>query len=375
MHDILDAPWPTPHDLRLNVATPFITDFERQFVNAALKESWVGPTSPWVERFESDLSQHLDLSTLTTSNGSVALMLALRALGIGHGDEVIVPALTYAATASSVVNVGADVVFCDVDPDSWVLDPQSVIDSISPKTRAIIAVHLYGIRAPMQVLAQVAEDHSLFIIEDCAEAFPPTASGQHSGSFSSVQTYSFFANKIITTGEGGAVATNDAQLLSRLRLLRGQGMDPGRRYYFLEAGYNFRMGSMPAALGVAQLQRSQELAAVREQCESNYEILLGGVMARPKPLPGEARYPWLYTATLPEPRIFDVANALARIGIETRPVFRPLNVMPAFRDVPCQSATVSEFIAQRGLSLPTGHHVTLELQETIVEVIKKELGK
>ena len=367
-------PWPQPSEPRIQVSAPWITEAEQSAVAECLREGWVGPASPWASKFEALLSNFLEQDVATTSNGSVALMLALRAIGIGPGDEVIVPALTYAATASSVMNVGAEAILCDVEPSTWCLDPAQVETLVTERTRAIIAVHVYGVSADLASLRTLCDQYSLYLIEDAAEAFGGTYAGARLGTIGDIGTYSFFANKLISTGEGGAVTSSDPTVMARMRLLRGQGMDPQRRYYFVEAGYNFRMGSLQSAMGVAQMERLPEIAARRTAVEEAYLRSLGDLLQPPKTRSGSSRTPWIFTGQLISDSGLDVrgvAKRLADAGVETRPVFWPLSSMPAFERCARDSSQNAEAIALAGISLPTSHLIQTDDIDTIASIVRR----
>jgi len=326
---------------------------------------------------ETFLSAYLDQPTLTVSNGSVALMLALRALGVGANDEVLVPNLTYAATASSVSNVGAIPVLCDVESEGWGISEDSMSRMLSEKTKAIIVVHLYGVPANIESIIDFANKHKLFVIEDCAESFGASVNGKKVGTFGNAATFSFFANKLVTSGEGGAVSSSNPEVYERMKLLRGQGMDPHRRYYFIEAGYNFRMTNPQAALLLGQLERLSEITIQRQEVESHYQLLLRKYASGPMPVSTSVPAPWIYTTVFP---VLDVrkrmklAELLARNGIETRPVFWALSDMPAFKQLKCDKTPTTKLISSTGISLPTGIHVThqdrVEIAGMITDFLK-----
>lgn len=341
---------------------PWITVAERDLVNQSITDGWVGPAGPFVEKFETSISSFLSRETISVSNGSVAIILALIALGIRPGDEVIVPDLSYAATASSVIHVGARPVFADVHPETWTLSLDGLMARVSDRTRAVIVVHSYGVPAEIREIVEFCAGRGIRVIEDVAEAFSGEVGGQKLGTFGDIGTFSFFANKLVTTGEGGAVAADDPQLVERLRLLRGQGMDPTRRYVFLEPGFNFRMGSLQAALGVGQMSRLSEILEKRRQIEEIYSTALKGIVRAPILPAGSKRAPWIYTGTIASSSLepIQVARALALDGFETRPVFYPLSSMPAFSRYAGDHNPVSSLISSRSLSLPSSHLVSIE---------------
>jgi perosamine synthetase len=302
------------------------------------------------------------------------LSLALAALNIGSGDEVLVPALTFAATASAVVWSGASPVFCDSNLDDWIISIESMREALTPKTKAIIVVHLYGVLGNMKKIMEFARENKLMVIEDSAEALFANRTETDRGD---VTTYSFFANKLITSGEGGAVSTNDPHLYKKMEILRGQGMDPSRRYYFLEPGFNFRMSNLQAAVLMGQLTQIEIISEMRLNQENRYQGILGSKFTRPEPGTKAVRVPWIYTAAIVETytgKKFEIAEKLARTGIETRPVFYPLDEMPAFQKFSRIENLTARHIASRGISLPTGPHVTTDIQDEICEIILTSLG-
>jgi perosamine synthetase len=356
---------------------PWLTTSEESCVTEALKDGWVGSIGPVVESFETRLSEHLGQETISVANGSVALILGLSALEIGPGDEVLVPDLSYAATASSVIRVGATPVFVDVSEDTWNISLQGIINQINERTKAVIVVHSYGVPAEIEAISAFCSSRGIAVIEDVAEAFNGRVRGKLLGTFGDIGTYSFFANKLITTGEGGAVTAKSQQILTRLRLLRGQGMDPLRRYWFIEPGFNFRLSSLPAAVGTAQLARLEEIVAKREEVESLYRNELWEDMDWPKVIDGGTRTPWIFTGSVKtqSPRcVRHIAEALALQGYETRPVFYPLSSMPAFRLAAGKEvlSPVAHDISKRGISLPSSHLVTSQDVSKISSIIRKE---
>jgi perosamine synthetase len=364
--------WPQPREIRIPIAQPWLTDLEIEHCNTALRENWIGSNGPYNHKTEEFLSSFFDQPALTVSNGSVALMLALRALGIGPDDEVLVPDLTYAASASSVVNVGATPVLCDVELDTWGISLGSMETMLTKKTKAVIVVHLYGVPANIEPILTFARKHNLYVVEDCAESFGATVNGKKCGTFGDVATFSFFANKLISSGEGGAVSTGNQEILQRMKLLRGQGMDPERRYYFLEPGYNFRMTNPQAAILFGQLERLTEIVKQRTEVESHYGSLLSDYSTGQSPRVNTVIAPWIFTTIfsgINSDTRYELAQFLADAGIETRPVFWPLSNMPAFEQFECDSNTNSRVIGSSGISLPTGIHVQYEDREKIAELI------
>jgi perosamine synthetase len=269
---------------------------------------------------------------------------------------VLVPALTFVATANAVTYCGARPVFVDVDPATWNIDAARLEASITPRTRGIVVVHLYGHPADMDAVNEVARRHGLFVIEDAAEAHGARYRGRPAGALANLGTFSFYGNKIITTGEGGMVVTDDDALAARVRPLKGQGMDPDRRYWFTMVGYNYRLTNVAAALGLAQLERADWHMQRRREIAAWYQEDLAGVpgVSWQAEQPWARHAYWMFTVQVDE-RAADRDTLMARLGergIETRPVFYPLHTLPPYRGSGGRFP-VAEGVARRGINLPT----------------------
>jgi perosamine synthetase len=287
--------------------------------------------------------------------------LTLHTLGIGPGDEVIIPDLTFAATAHAVLMVGATPVLVDADPVSWCADPRAIEKAISPRTRLLLPVHLYGHPCDMTAISDIARSHDLKVVEDAAQGLGATWNGQPLGSFGHAACFSFFGNKLITTGEGGMVVTSDDAFGARLRLLHAHGVDPKRRYFHAELAFNYRMTNLQAALGVAQLEQIHELVAMKRKIFGWYHERLagrGGLVLNPRL--DESSY-WMTCVVLP-PHL-DRATVTARLsarGIESRPFFVPMSQLPhlaGFRRVSARGddrCDVAAHLSVQGLNLPSG---------------------
>ena len=374
-----DISWPQPTNVEIHVASTSISEIEKSFVLDTLESNWIGPGGSYNKLVENFLSETLRQDTILVSNGTIAIVLALQALGIGPGDEVIVPDLTYAATVSAVVMVGANPIFADVNLDSWCIEVENIEKLITNKTKAVIVVHLYGNMGEVKSLSAFCKMKSLYLIEDCAEAFlAKDPEGKIAGTYGDVATFSFFANKLITSGEGGAVTTPNRILLKRMQLLRGQGMDPVKRYFFISPGSNYRMTNVQAAILWGQLQRLEEIFSTRKAQEVLYKESLSGIALTSIELPKSIRAPWLYTCRLLGVSLskkVGLAKNLAEQGIETRPVFYPLTAMPAFRKFKGLENPNTRVIAEEGITLPTGSHVddvTIKrISSLVLEFIKE----
>ncbi|HEU4849367.1 MAG TPA: DegT/DnrJ/EryC1/StrS family aminotransferase [Terrimesophilobacter sp.] len=342
---------------RIELAQPDLGGNELAYVTECVTSGWVSSHGEFIGRFERDFARFVGVEhAVATNNGTTALHLALVALGVGPGDEVIVPTVTYVATANAVSYCGATPVLVDVEPGTLNLDVALVERAITSRTKGVIPVHLYGVPANVHELRALCSDRDLFVLEDAAEAHGAAIGDQRVGSLGDVGMFSFFGNKIITTGEGGIATTDDAELAGRLRLYRGQGMDPARRYWFPVIGYNYRMTNIQAALGVAQLERFEEFLARREALSAAYRDLLRPLADRVElasPQTGATAVPWLqnvYLRDADEERRDTVMASLAEAGIDTRPVFRPMHQLPPYRSD--ASFPVADDWAMRGISLP-----------------------
>lgn len=353
--------WPQPDKIMTPLAKPSLSNFEKKSLLDVFESGWIGSTSPYVLETEHSFSSFFNSKSLLVSNGSVALMLALRGLGIKSGDEVIVPALTYAATASSVCNVGATPVFCDVEIDSWQISVESMMSAVTTKTKAVIIPHLYGFPADLDRVTSALQGLGVFIIEDAAEALAAKYKNRLAGTLGDIGTFSFFPNKLITSGEGGLCVTSSEKIYAQMKLLRGQGMNSQHRYFFDEPGYNFRITGLQAAVLGAQLNRLDSLFQAREESQNMYQRILPKNCIEPTGNYDCKRSPWIYSCRLEglslSKKLFFAAT-LATLGIETRPVFYPLPLMRAFSHFTSTEIPNSRVISDQGISLPTGEHVS-----------------
>jgi perosamine synthetase len=346
-----------PDDQFIQLAAPHLDGNESKYVLDCLDSSWISSAGRYVGEFEERFARFCGVShAVVTSNGTTALHLALVALGIGPGDEVIVPTLTYIATANAVTYCGATPVLAESEATGMTLDVDDVRRKITDRTKAIIPVHIYGNAADMARLNALATEHGLAVVEDAAEAHGATVAGARVGGLGTCGVFSFFGNKIITTGEGGAVTTDDPELAERLRLYRGQGMDSQRRYWFPVVGYNYRMTNIAAGIGLGQLEGIDSKLDYRRQLAAEYDAQLTGSHAiAPEAPEWSGSVNWLYTVQLAgftgEMRD-EVGRRMAVDQIETRPVFYPMHQMPPYyreeADFP-----IADRLAAQGLSLPT----------------------
>lgn len=345
----------------LPVGAPALVGNEKAYVNDCLDSTWISSNGAYIGRFEEGFAEFCQVPhALSCSNGTVALHLALLALDIGPGDEVIVPTLTYVATANSVLYCGAKPVFVDCEADTWNMGPAAIAAKITPRTKAIVVVHLFGHPVDMDPIMALAERHGVAVIEDAAEAHGAEYKGRRVGGIGHLATFSFYGNKIITTGEGGMVVTKDPALARRVRQLKGQGQDFERRYWFPIVGYNYRMTNIQAAIGLAQLERIDWHLGRRLENAAWYRTHLDG---HPQ-LAVQAERPWARSVSwmncvvlgpdVPLSRD-EVMVRLLEEEIETRPFFYPSHTMPVYQAMAEGEAfPVAESVAARGINLPSG---------------------
>lgn len=348
---------------RISVAEPKLSGREREYVLDCIDSTWISSNGKYITAFEESFAKFCGAKhAIATNNGTTALHLALVAMGLQPGDEVLIPTVTYIATANAVRYCGATPVLVDVCPGTMNIDPADLKRHITPKTKGIIPVHLYGHPAEMGPIMEFAKAHGLFVLEDAAEAHGAEYLGQRVSAFGDCSTFSFFGNKIVTTGEGGMVTTDDDELAAKLRLYRGQGMDPNRRYWFPVVGYNYRMTNIQAAIGLAQMENIDQALAERQRLAGWYDEALAPLADRIM-LPEQAAWAkqvyWMYNIFLRdggEARRDAVMRALNEMGIETRPVFYPMHILPPYEQP--STFPVADLWAQRGINLPTHQMLT-----------------
>jgi perosamine synthetase len=345
------------------ISAPVIGEREIAYVSDAVRSGWVSSIGPYIERFEAEFARYVGVRhAIAVSNGTVALHLALHALGVRSGDEVIVPDLTFAATAHAVLHAGASPVLVDVD-QTWCMDPGAVERAMGARTKAIVPVHLYGHPADMIAIGELASRRNrLATVEDAAEAHGAEWHGRKVGSLASVAAFSFYGNKIITTGEGGMLTTDDDALAERMRFLKDHGMSKERRYFHTEVAFNYRMTNLQAALGLAQLERIEAFVAKKRAIFRWYHDALSdvpGIALNPE-REGTRNVFWMTSVLLPTGLSRDAVSArLREQGIDTRPFFVPLSEMPHLAhcrrvgrsDDACPQ---SRELARRGINLPSG---------------------
>jgi perosamine synthetase len=335
--------------IRIPLSSISLSDIERRYVLAALNDSMLSSTGPFVAEFESRFARQVSVNhAIATATGSAALELVVRALDIGPGDEVIVPAFTFASPALAVALVGATPVFADIDPETWTIDPARVEKLKTARTRAVVAVDVLGHPCDYDALARTG----LPIIEDAAEAHGATFKGRQVGSFGVAGIFSFQANKAISSGEGGCVVTNDLKLAARVRKINTFGMDANRRYWHTELGGNYRMTNLVAAVALGQLDRWSELLMGRARVAALYDTLLADLPIKRRPVAqwaGEAV--WLYAVA--SNRREEILAACARSGIDARALWPSLPQNPVFQKFDRRNCPIAARVSGEALWLPT----------------------
>lgn len=366
------------------VNEPLLDGNEKRYLAECIDTGWVGTDGPFVKRFEEKFAARMGRQFgVAVANGSVALDAAVAALGIEPGDEVIMPTFTIISCAAAVVRAGGTMVLVDSDPATWNMDVAQIEAKITPRTKAIMVVHIFGLPADMGPIRALAERHGLRIIEDAAEMHGQTWNGEPCGSFGDISTFSFYPNKHITTGEGGMILTDSEELANRCRSLRNLCFMPQKRFVHEELGWNFRMTSMQAAVGVAQLERLGEFVLRKRNMGRQYTEQLHGTPGIQLPL-GHTDYAdniyWVYGLVLDDEVPFDAEEAMRRLataGVGTRPFFWPMHEQPVFRRQGMfegERYPVAERLARRGFYLPSGMAITFEQINAVVAAVKELLA-
>jgi perosamine synthetase len=362
------------------VSEPNIGEQEISNVMECVTTGWISSQGRFIGQFENAFSDYLGGGyAVAVSNGTVALQLGLTTLGVGRGDEVIVPDFTFGASINAIIHAGAKPVLVDVDGETWTIDLEGVRNAINPRTKAIMPVHLYGQPARIDEIIEIASSNGLFVIEDCAEALGATYKNRLVGLDGDCTGFSFFANKVITTGEGGMVVFRDAKLAAKAKILRDHGISPAKRYWHEYQGFNFRMTNMQAAVGVAQLDRIENFLAQRKALFRTYDNLLGGhdgLSLLPKNAWSENSY-WLYTLLLNgygEIARDKLIGRLGQRGIDARPGFYPMHMMEPYREFGRGTYPVSNYLAANSISLPSSAELSVEEASHIAGIFLDEFS-
>jgi len=359
--------------MQIPVYQPYFHGNEKLYVNQCLDSSWISSKGKFIGEFEEKFAHYVGAPHATSvCNGTVALHLALLALDIQPGDEIIVPTLTYVASVNTILQVGAKPVFVDSLADTWQIDPADVQRKITPKTRAVMAVHLYGHPCDMQLLMDICKEHNLFLIEDCAEAFGTYYRDQHVGTFGDIATFSFFGNKTLTTGEGGMVLMKDKNIYTRAAHLKNQGTSEHLQYWHDTPGYNYRMTNICAAIGLAQLEKVDEILTKKRQLAEWYKIGLKNLPLITHEETGDIRHSfWMCSILLNEAKHRDpLREHLKTAGIETRPLFYPAHQMAMYKKQD-EKHPVAESLGSRGINLPSWPGMTREQADTVIRITQE----
>lgn len=355
------------------IIKPSLQGNELAYLADCITSNWISSQGKYVQEFESLFSAlHEDRPSVSVSNGTTALHLALVSLGVSDGDEVIVPDITFAASANSVIHCNAIPVLCEIEKDSLCIDVDHAEMLITSRTKAIMPVHLYGQACNMDKVTRFANKYGLKIIEDCAEGLGSKWNGKHVGTFGDAATFSFFGNKTVTTGEGGMIVFKESSVCSLAKMLRDHGMSSERKYWHEEVGFNYRMTNMQAALGVAQMERFEEILQSKVKIGMKYIELLGGcskISWMPRITENVGNSFWLFTIVLNESvdRNY-IMGAMRGLGVEIRPVFYPLHEMPPFKDyLHSDSLSIAKWVSKNGISLPSSVDLTSNEQEYICD--------
>lgn len=355
------------------VYQPTLSGNEKRYVNECLDSTWISSKGKFISEFEREFAEYVEIEFATTvSNGTVALHLALEGLGIGPGDEVIVPTFTYIASVNAITYTGATPVFVDSLSETWQVDPEDIEKKITDKTRAIMIVHLYGHPCEMDPIVRLAKENNIFIIEDCAEAFGSRYKNRHVGTFGDVSTFSFFGNKTITTGEGGMVITPHRYLYERMNHLKSQGVAPYMQYWHDMVGYNYRMTNISAAIGLAQLEQANDFIAKKRQIADWYRMGLEGLPLTFHNEVGDVFHSyWMCSIILKDASLRDpLRQYLSDQGVETRPLFYPVHLMPMYSKR-FEVHPVAEKLGLSGMNLPSWPGLDEEKVSYIIQLMNK----
>nr|WP_315023642.1 DegT/DnrJ/EryC1/StrS family aminotransferase [uncultured Aminipila sp.] len=362
---------------RISIANPIFNGNEKKYLNECIDTGWISANGQFIHAFEEKFAKFCGTKyALACSNGTVTLHLILSALGIGPGDEVIMPTLTYIATANAVAYCGATPVFVDSEEDTWNINPKKIEEKITPNTKAIIPVHLYGLCANMSEIMKIANNYNIIVIEDAAEAHGAKWDENRSGSMGHVGSFSFFGNKIITSGEGGMIVTNDGALYKKMQCLRSQGVDPSKRYWHTVVGYNYRMTNMQAAVGLAQLENIEwhleQRQRVAKLYKKHFEKLADLVIAQSVPENSKHVY-WMNSIVFSDKVTKsrdEIMEEMERKNIEMRPLFYPMHIMPPYYDNTF-SFPIAEKLSSRGINLPSHALLNEENIQYIVSCLEE----
>ena len=366
------------------VCEPLLAGNEMKYVMDAVQTGWISSSGKYVTEFENQFAKYCDCQYgVAVCNGTIALHLALLALGIGKGDEVIIPNFTMIASAFAVCYTGAKPVFVDADKETWNIDVNKIEEKITPRTKAIMPVHIFGKMCDMDAICAIAKKHNLYVVEDAAEAHGAEYHGKKSGSYSDIAGFSFFANKNITTGEGGMVVTNNKAIFDQARYFKNVcfPLDGPRNYQHEDIGYNYRMSNVVAAIGLAQVEKADDYRAMRIRNHQLYRKYLKdvpGIIFQAGPAKDCVDVCWMNTIVI-DPKVYghtkdELIAHLKENGIDTRLLFTGMHKQKALLDYGCDGSgdyPVCEWLTENGFYLPSGSGLTESQIEQIALVIKK----
>ena len=360
------------------IAEPFLDDNELDNVIDCIKSTWISSKGEYIAKFEQKFSKYCGCKYgISCSNGTTSLHLALAALGIGKGDEVIVPTLTFIATANAVSYTGAKPVFVDSEIKTWNIDTDKIKEKITSKTKTIIPVHLYGHPCDMDPILEIADKYDLHIIEDAAEAHGAEYKSKKTGSLGDVGSFSFYGNKIITTGEGGMLVTNNEEFAEKASMLRDHGMSKEKKYWHENIGFNYRMTNIQAAIGLAQLDKIDKIIDIKRKNAKLYTSLLKDIDG--VTLPQEAKWTknvyWMYSIIINEDlnKRNKLISWLETNQIDSRQFFHPIHIMPPYK---CNERfPIAEKLSKNGINLPSSPTLKKTEIKVIVEKIREFMIK
>lgn len=367
---------------RIPVSEPELGEAEREALLRCFDAGWLSSEGPFVREFEDAMSSRVGRKHgIAVSSGTAAIDISVAALDIGPGDEVILPTFTIVSCVQQIVRSGATPVFVDSDERTWNASVEAIAEQLSPKTRAVLIPHIYGLTTDLDALIALAEESGVVVIEDAAEALGQEWHGRPCGSFGLVSTLSFYPNKLVTTGEGGMILTDDDQLAARMRRLRNLAFVEGPRFRHDELGWNYRLGSLQAAIGAAQLASADARLERKREIGREYLRLLSDVRGIQLPLDewrGQTNIFWVFGLVIDESvglAAVDVAARLLERGVETRPFFYPLHLQPALEHLQRSVGDfpVAERLASHGLYLPSGSTLRPSQQEWIASAVEDAL--
>lgn len=363
------------------VNIPLLDGNEKKYLAECIDSGWISSEGPFVRRFEQEFAASVGRAEcIAVSNGSAALEVAMAALEIGTGDEVILPAFTIISCASAIVRAGAVPVPVDCREDTWNMDADAIEKMIGPRTRAIMMVHIYGLPVDIDPVLDIARRHNLYVIEDAAEAIGLEYKGAPCGSFGDISTFSFYANKLVTTGEGGMLATNDKELAGRCKLLRNLCFQEQQRFRHEALGWNFRMTNMQAAIGLAQLENMQRHISLKREIGHRYREKLGALTALQLPLEKTAyadNIYWVYGLVLQPGVSINAETAMACLldkGIGTRQFFWPIHEQPVLKKMGLFRNTTlprAEYLARNGFYVPSGLGLSMEQVDYVSDTLRE----